>query len=289
MTNAAAKTGAGPMLMAAVEHHFPEGQRIIDDALAGPILPFAMRAFVWLVRPGWARDWLVRKSEKTVPGIWAGVGCRKRYIDEKIAQSLSQIDVVVNLGAGFDTRAFQLPALANIPLWEVDQPVNIQAKQVRLCKLLGKLPAHVTLVPVDFDHQELGAVLDSHGYSLAKRTFFIWEAVTQYLTEAGVRQVFDYLARSASGSRLCFTYIRKDFIAGQTMYAQEVTYRKYILRDKSWLFGMQPEGVSDFLAGYGWRLVEHLGYEELAERYVKPTGRQLASTPIERMVNAEKV
>ena len=45
----------------------------------------------------------------------------------------------------------------------------------------------------------------------------------------------------------------------------------------------------DFLGGYGWRVVEHLGYEELAERYVKTTGRELASTPIERMVYAEKV
>jgi hypothetical protein len=37
------------------------------------------------------------------------------------------------------------------------------------------------------------------------------------------------------------------------------------------------------------RAVEHLGYEELAERYVRMTGRALASTPIERMVYAVKV
>jgi hypothetical protein len=36
-------------------------------------------------------------------------------------------------------------------------------------------------------------------------------------------------------------------------------------------------------------VVEHLGYEELAERYVKPTGRKLASSPIERMVCAKKL
>jgi len=37
------------------------------------------------------------------------------------------------------------------------------------------------------------------------------------------------------------------------------------------------------------RVLEHLGYEELAERYVKPTGRKLVSTPLERMVYAEKL
>ena len=60
-------------------------------------------------------------------------------------------------------------------------------------------------------------------------------------------------------------------------------------RDGIWLFGMDPESVAGFLDGYGWRVVEHLGYDELAERYVKPTGRELASTPVERMVYAEKL
>ena len=39
----------------------------------------------------------------------------------------------------------------------------------------------------------------------------------------------------------------------------------------------------------GWRVLEHLGYEELAEWYVKPTGREVLSTPLERLVCAEKL
>jgi len=277
------------MVMVAIEQHFPKNQRITEDALANLILPFGMRAFVWLMRLGLARDWMIRESEKTIPGIWGGLTCRKRYIDEKVVESLGRIDAVVNLGAGFDTRAFRLPALADIPVWEVDQLESIEPKRARLRKLLGEVPAHVTLVPIDFDHEELGAVLASNGYSADKRTFFIWEAVTQYMTEAGVRKTFDFLAKSANGSRLSFTYIRRDFLDGQTMYRQEATYKKYVVKDKTWLFGMDPEGVADFLGGYDWRVVEHLGYEELAERYVKTTSRALASTPIERMVYAEKV
>jgi O-methyltransferase involved in polyketide biosynthesis len=59
-------------------------------------------------------------------------------------------------------------------------------------------------------------------------------------------------------------------------------------KDKTWHYGIAPEGVADLLNRHGWRVVEHLGYDELAERYFKPTGRALASTPIERMVYAEK-
>jgi len=289
VAQAAAKTGVGPTTTVAVEQYFPEDQRIIDDDLAYRILPFGMRAIVWLMRPDSARDWIVRISEKSAPGIWGGVLCRKRYIDEKLIESAGQVDAVVNLGTGFDTRAYRLPSLADVPVWEVDQPENIEPKRVRLRKLFGEVPPHVALVPIDFDSQKLGGVLAAHGYSADTRTFFIWEAVTQYLTENGIRATFDFLSRAARGSRLAFTYIRKDFIDGQAMYGQGRLYRKYVVRDKTWLFGMDPEGVPELLGAYGWRVVEHLGYEELAERYMPPTGRELATTPIERMVYAEKL
>jgi methyltransferase (TIGR00027 family) len=288
MTQAAAATGPGPMMTVAVEQHF-QNQRIIEDSLAYSILPFSMRAIVQLTRPAFVRDWLVRAGEKRAPGIWGGLMCRKRYIDEKLIESVAHIDAVVDLGAGFDTRAYRLPALADMPVWEVDQPENIGPKQARLRKLFGEVPAHVKLVPIDFDREELDAVLALHGYPADRPTFFIWEAVTQYLTETGIRTTFDFLAKAAHGSRLAFTYIRKDFLDGQVMYGQDEIYKQHVVRGKDWLFGLDPEAVAELLGSYGWCVVEHLGYEQLAERYVKPTGRELTSTPIERMVYAEKL
>ena len=38
---------------------------------------------------------------------------------------------------------------------------------------------------------------------------------------------------------------------------------------------------------YGWQAIEGVGYDEMAEKYIKLTGRILASTPIERIVYAE--
>ena len=288
MTQAAGKTGTGPTVSVAIEQHFPLQQRLIDDNLAYAILPFAMRAVVGLTRPAFIRDWMIRSIEKPAPGIWGGLMCRKRYIDEKLLAAVAQIDAVVNLGAGFDTRAYRLPALAALPVWEIDQPENITAKRDRLQKLFGAVPAHVTLVPLDFDHEALDTVLTKHGYTPNKRTFFIWEAVTQYLTEAGVKATFEFLAQAASGSLLSFTYIRKDFLEGRVMYDQASLYKQYVA-PKIWRFGLAPEEVADFLSAYGWRIIEHLGYDELAERYVKPTGRALATTPLEQMVYAQKL
>ncbi len=290
MTQKAAETGSGPTTVVAIEQHFPKGARIIHDDLAYRILPFGMRVYVRLTRISWVRDWMVRISEKMTPGVWAIFPCRKRYIDDRVAEAAGgQTAMVVNLGAGFDTRAYRLPALAKVPVWEVDQPENIDAKRSRLRKVYGEVPAHVTLVPIDFDREELGAVLASHGYAADTRTFFIWEAVTQYLTEAGIQTTFDFLAKAPAGSRLVFTYVRKDFIDGEVLYGQEYLYKRLVLKDKSWLFGIDPEDVADFIGAYGWRVLEHLGYEELAERYVKPTGRKLESTAIERVVYAEKL
>jgi hypothetical protein len=58
MSKAAAKTGAGPMTMVAIEQLFPRDQRITEDDLAYQILPFSAKAFVWLMRPetGWSEQ-----------------------------------------------------------------------------------------------------------------------------------------------------------------------------------------------------------------------------------------
>ena len=288
MAQAAAKTGAGPTVMVAIEQYFPSHQRIITDDLAYSVLPFGPRALVWAMRPPLVRNWMVRTTERAFPGLWSGIMCRKRYIDDALIAASREIDAVVNLGAGFDTRAYRLPSLAEIPVWDVDQPANIKSKQERLRQGFGRLSENVTLVSIDFDQETLAPALASRGYMEHKRTFFIWEAVTQYLTETGIGATLDFLATAAHGSRLAFTYILKDFLDGQNPYGQEHLHERYV-KSNIWLFGLDPRNVSNFLDPYGWRDTEHLGCEELAERYVKPTGRGLTCSPIERIVYAEKL
>jgi methyltransferase (TIGR00027 family) len=273
------------MVLVAMEQSFPEPERILSDGLAHPILPLPFRVEVRLFRP--FAVWVVNKSEQKVPGLWGGIMSRKRFIDDRVTESTDGgIDAVVNLGAGFDTRAYRL--LSGVPVWEVDLEETVRAKRASLERLFRAVPAHAHLVPVDFDGQDLEAALESNGYALDKRTFFIWEGVTQYLSEAGVRATFDLLAGAPAGSRLAFTYTPKDFIDGEVLYGQDYLHRRMLVRDRLWLFGLDPNGVDDFVGEYGWRVTEHLGYDELHGRYVKPTGRALQSMAIERMVLAEK-
>lgn len=277
------------MAMVALEQHFPEPKRIITDELAYPILPLSARIEIWIKLRFMSVDKMVEWMDQRMPGMWSGFMCRKRYIDEKIGESVGGQESVVNLGAGFDTRAYRLPALSRIPVWEVDLPTNIEAKRSRLTRILGRIPGNVTLVSVDFDRQDLGEVLTSNGYSLDSKTFFIWEAVSQYLTEAGARKTMEFLAKALSGSWLAFTYVQKDFINGKALYGHEYLYERMIDKSENWLFGLDPEAVAGFVDQYGWMLEEHVGYDDLAERYVEPTGRKLLSTQLERMVYARKL
>jgi methyltransferase (TIGR00027 family) len=259
--------------------------RIIDDGLAARLLPFGGRAFVGLLRMRWMRDWIIALSEKSNPGIWGGLLWRKRYIDETLVASRNEIKQVVNLGAGFDTRAYRLPSLSGVPVWEIDQRENAKAKESQLRKVFRAIPSNVKLVPADFDHDDLASILAAQGFSAGKATFFIWEAVTQYLTERAVRATFDWLAKAAPGSHLVFTYVRKNFLNGKALCGWENGYRRFVAT-KVWLFGMEPEDCPTFLRGYGWQIIEDVGYDELADKYIGPTRRQLRSTPVERIVHA---
>ena len=142
------------------------------------------------------------------------MACRKHFIDDKLNEALDDIDAVVILGAGLDTRAYRVTRQVRIPVFEVDQPVNIARKADAVRRVLGELPLSVRLVPLDFERDDLLTALAEQGYRTDYRAFFIWEGVTQYLTEDGVRRTLEGLRAAAPGSRLVFTYVRRDFIDG---------------------------------------------------------------------------
>src|SRR5579875_547069 len=279
--NPAAQTAFGPMVLAAIEQHEPPGQRLVDDDLAAKCLPGRMRWLVAVTQPALVRRLLVAGMDRGGPGLWSNLACRKHYIADKLAEARDDIDAVVVLGAGLDTRAYHLAQHSHIPVFEVDQPINIARKAATVRRALGEQPRSVRLVPVDFEHDDLLTMLAEQGYRTEYRTFFIWEGVTQYLTADAVRSTLDGLRPVAPGSRLVFTYVRRDFIDGVNLYGARSLYRKVRQRQQLWRFGIQPEEVAAFLDGFGWRLVEQIGPEQIVEQYVKPTGRDLTASPIE--------
>ena len=276
------------MVLVAVEQSESPDRRLVDDDLAVQFLPAPIRWLVTAAPPNLLRRLTVAATEREGPGLWASLNCRKRYIADKVTASLDDIDAVVVLGAGFDTLAYRLARITPIPIFEVDLPVNIARKAAAVKRALGEPPGSVRLIPLDFERDDVLTALTENGYRRESRTVFVWEAVTQYLTAEAVHATLTKLRSAVSGSRLVFTYVRKDFIDGINLYGAEALYRRFVQRQQLWQFGLPPQEVATFLAGHGWRLSEQAGPDLIVQRYIEPTSRHLTTSPIEWTAYAEK-
>ncbi|OBH87017.1 methyltransferase [Mycobacterium scrofulaceum] len=284
--NRAAQTAFGPMVLAAVEQNEPPSRRLVDDDLAELFLPAPLRLLVAATRVRPVRRLMMRGSEWSGRGLWANLACRKRFTGDKLAEALDGIDAVVILGAGLDTRAYLLTRQIRIPVFEVDLPVNVARKVKTVLRVLGGPPMSVRQVALDLERDDLLTALAEHGYRTDYRAFFICEGVTQYLSEATVRRTLEGLRAAAPGSRLVFTYVRRDFIEGKNRYGTRTLYHSV---RRLWRFGLQPDEVGAFIGDYGWRLLEQAGPDELVQRYVEPTGRKLKASQLEWSAYAEKL
>lgn len=135
--NPVAQTALGPMVLAAVEQNEPPERRLVDDDLADLFLPAPLRLLVATTRLTPLRRLLIRASEWSGRGLWANLACRKRFIADKLAESLGDIDAVVILGAGLDTLPYRLTRQVRRPVFEVDLPVNVARKAKRFAGSWG--------------------------------------------------------------------------------------------------------------------------------------------------------
>jgi O-methyltransferase involved in polyketide biosynthesis len=64
-------------------------------------------------------------------------------------------------------------------------------------------------------------------------------------------------------------------------YDAEILYKRFRQRQQIWRFGLDPDAVAEFLAEYGWRLIEQAGPEYFLRNYIEPAGRRLAASQLE--------
>ena len=283
-------TAIGPMVISAVDQYEPEDRRVVDDPLAASMVAPSVRAAVAGCRVPAVRRAMINASERSVPGAWGSLLCRKRYADDQVDDALRNgIRQVVLLGAGFDTRSVRLVAARGATAYELDLPGNITAKRKRLVKIFGRVPDRVQLISVDLERDDPVAALARAGFDPSVPAMFVWEAVTQYLTPAAVRSVLTSLAGTARDSRLIFTYVLRDLIDGSDLHGADRLYQRFVIKDQSWRFGLDPAEPGPLLGPNGWAVIEDVGPAEYTQRYLQPTGRELTVMAIERFVRATKI
>lgn len=124
-------------------------------------------------------------------------------VREAIAAGATQL---VILGAGYDGRAWRMPELAGVKVFEVDHPTTQSDKRAHVAELP---PAKriVSFVPVNFELESLDTALDRAGHNRTSPTCWIWEGVVMYLTRDVIRTTLSGIAsRSARGSTLIVNY-----------------------------------------------------------------------------------
>jgi methyltransferase (TIGR00027 family) len=113
---------------------------------------------------------------------------------------------VVILGAGLDGRAWRMPELRDVSVFEVDHPDSQRDKRERVQKLQPE-SLDIRFVPVDFEHDALEQALAHAGHDETRTTTWIWEGVVMYLTLRDIETTLAVVRRrSVPGSRIVIVY-----------------------------------------------------------------------------------
>src|ERR687897_2011931 len=141
-------TAEGMAVVRAIEAQRPEGVRICYDPIARSLVnPISVFLSKLVIDSG-------IYERIGPPGAIAFITARERYIDDFLKACLSEgLDQVAILGAGFDTRAYRIPGIEKMLVFEIDRPATQAVKLKRFKKVIDPLPDYVTFVPVDFNTQ----------------------------------------------------------------------------------------------------------------------------------------
>jgi methyltransferase (TIGR00027 family) len=273
MLDHASRTAAHVALFRALESARPRA-RLFDDPYAVRFLPGAYRLVARAARWPPAGRYIERYIDERWPGgPRASAIVRTRLIDDLVGDAVAAgATRVVLLGSGYDSRAYRLPALVGLPVFEIDHPATQRAKK-RLVE--ARVPAerrtHVRFVPADLSRDELGAA----GLDAGPCTVVVWEGVTNYLTADAVDTTLRTLAGTLGrGSRIVFTYVDRSALDGTGGYAGVDEWHAEVRRHgEPWTFGFEPEQLPAYLAERGLRLMLDLTARDAAARYLLPLGR----------------
>jgi len=201
------------------------------------------------------------------------VNARTHHMDAALIDALSTgTTQVVNLGAGFDSRAYRFrERFPQVRFFELDLPTMIDAKRERVVKIFGAVPDRVVLVPTDFTTRPLDAVLRDAGYDRTQRTLFIWEGVTMYLPEAANLSTLRFIrSGSASGSSVVYDYVLDATLRpdGGGLYGAKSTAAYLASVGEPLLTGWSQRQAADIATREGLMVVSDVGPAELTARYL---------------------
>ena len=251
MQDRASFTAETVALMRALETHRGAGRRLFVDPLAEPFTRGRLRFLArWSARSrssGARRRGLYDRVAG--PGPRPSAVARTRFIDDVVTGRAPEVDQVVLLGAGFDTRAHRLPALASVTDVR-GRPSGNAGAQDRGGRGRGSRRAWVVYVPVDFERDLLDRSSWSRsGFDPARPSVFVWEGVTNYLTGEAVDATLAMIRELARAGEHTRGHLRARRSARrQRRVPRGRRWVQNVQRaGEPWTFGLDPGEVPAFL------------------------------------------
>jgi methyltransferase (TIGR00027 family) len=257
---------------------------LFEDAYADRFLPGDLRVAAAAARVPPVREAICRYIDRRWPGARTSAAARTRAIDDLLVRSLEDgAEQVVLLGAGYDTRALRLPALAKVPVFELDRRALIEAKTARL----GSTPERVRRVTIDFAADPVLEALERSGYDAGLPACFVWEGVTNYLTAEAADATFRAVASTAPGTRLIFTYVHRGAIDGSVEFEAADRLRGKVEGvGEPWTFGLHAAELASYLEQRGLELLSDEGADDYRRRLLGDSPRLLRGYAFYRLAVA---
>lgn len=215
----------------------------------GPVLPNTSTVGLWLALfPLWFKAKIAATPEiyprRVEPGrenISDLFTARTIYLDSILARRLPTVEQFVLLGAGMDTRPYGTLNVDQVNVFELDLVATQNLKRERLQQAAIKSD-HVHFIATDFKNDEVFRQLDSAGYDGGKKTLFLWEGVTLYLSETEVRTILAKVRAEAVSGSVLLADIYSDWIVSRmnsriirkTLRYTHETVRFALNFDKAW-------------------------------------------------------
>jgi methyltransferase (TIGR00027 family) len=228
-------------------------------------------------------DYQKGRQVREVAGMSNLMLVRTRFVDEQLQRAIKEGAVqIVILGAGFDTRAYRFAELLkDKSAFEVDYRSTQELKKRRLQSAIGSMPSFVRFTEIDFKSDNLKDVLVNAGYRPDKRTFFIWEGVSMYLSEDAVRATLRTIARnSAPGSSMVMDFAGRAMIELLEKFPGLSQHNYTTNWGEPWVSGLPDEKEREFFSECGLEVREFLSFfgRDAVRRYLtRADGTKLGS------------
>ena len=199
---------------------------------------------------------LLKYSSDNNESPLAFVNSRTEFFDRVFLENILEVSQVVIMGAGFDTRAFKFSYNPQVHFFEIDLS-NTQKFKRDILKKFQIPTEQISFIPVDFNIEDWTKKLITQGFDLSKKTIFLWEGVTLYLTEDVVRKTISEIGKIASkDSVFAFDLYGTSFVKKyDTMKAKKVMTEHVVfginLREENF------EALEDLIKDTGFIITEY--------------------------------